>query len=120
MELVIAIGVSAVFIGAVTTLIIQNTRMAGRTRDIAVANSFVENKVESLRSIGYLGLALGTASLTSELPAELNTPRSATQIISTASTSVKKVDISITYNDRGKPKTYSYTTFVGELGVGQY
>lgn len=122
MELIIAIAIGSLFIGSVMTLLVQNARMAQRTRDIAVANSYTENKVESLRSSGYLGLSNGTTSLTSELPSELKAPRSATQIIADApgSVSVKQVDISITYNNQGTPRTYSYTTFIGELGVGQY
>lgn len=119
-ELIVAIAISAVFIGAVATLIIQNSRLAQRTRDVAVANSFAENKIEALRSAGYLVLSDGTTNITSELPTELKAPRGASQVISSASTGVKKVVITVTYNNLGVARTYSYTTYIGELGVGQY
>lgn len=121
-ELMTAIVIGAFFVGAVSTLIVNSSKIAQRARDVAVANSFAENKVESLRSIGYLSLGLTSSptDITSELPSELQAPRSATLNISQHSTSIKEAVLSIEYNDQGQQKTYSYTTFVGELGVGQY
>lgn len=118
-ELITAIVIGALFFGAVSNLISNNSHLAQRARDVAAANSFVENKVEELRSAGYLSLSNGTTNITSELPSELKTPRSGSLVISSASTSIKRVVITVTYNDQGKSKTYSYTTYVGELGVGQ-
>ncbi len=118
-ELLVAIAIGSVFMLAVNNLIITNNHIAHRTRDLAVVNSYAENKVEALRSAGYLSLSNGTTSITEELPAELLVPRSASLVISTASTSVKKIEISVTYNDLGKPRTHSYSTYIGELGVGQ-
>ncbi len=119
-ELVVAIGVLGIFIISVVTLMINTDRTGQRTRDVAVVNSYAENKIESLRSAGYLGLP-ASGDITAELPNELKTPRSASLNIGAApsSTSVKKVELSITYNEQGTPRTYSYTTFIGELGVGQ-
>lgn len=119
-EMLIAIAISAAFIGSVSAMLTNNARLAQRSRDVAVANSYAENKVEELRSIGYLGLNIGTTSITSELPNELRPPRNGSLVISNDTTSVKKAVISITYSDQGKPKTYYYTTKIGELGVGQY
>ncbi len=120
-ELMIAIGVGVVFIISVTTLTINSDRIGHRTRTVATANSFAENKIEALRSVGYLSLSNGTTDITSQLPSELKAPRSASLVIATAPgmTAVKKIDLSITYNEQGRPRTYSYTTFEGELGVGQ-
>lgn len=120
-ELITAIGIGAFFIIAVSTLLINSSRISQRGRDIAVANSFAENKVEALRSAGYLRLDAGvTTDITGELPAELAAPRNASLAVSQQSTSIKEVLITIEYNDQGKQKTYSYTTYLGELGVGQY
>ncbi len=112
--------VGTVLAGAVALFLNLHVHLAQRGRDVAATNSYVENKVESLRSAGYLSLSNGTTNVTSELPTELKPPRSGSVTISDESTSVKKVDISVTYNDQGTPRTYTYTTYVGELGVGQY
>lgn len=119
-ELLVTMFVGAILAGAVALFLAQHVHLAQRGRDVSVTNSFVENKVESLRSAGYLTLTNGTTDITSELPSELAKPRSATLTISDESVSIKQVDISVTYNDQGSARTYTYTTFVGELGVGQY
>jgi prepilin-type N-terminal cleavage/methylation domain-containing protein len=119
-ELIVAISILAIYVGTVTGLIITNSRLAQRTRDLATTNSFVENKIEALRSAGYLSLSDGATDITSELPSELRSPRTASQTISSVSTSVKQIAISLTYNDVGTQRTYNYKTYVGELGVGQY
>lgn len=119
-ESIVAMAVGAILISSAIMLLISSERLSQRQRDLIAANSFVEQKVESLRSAGFLGISDGTTDISTELPTELNSPRSGSLVISTASTGLKKVDISLTYNDQGVSRTYSYTTYVGELGVGQY
>lgn len=119
-ELLVTMIVGGILAGSVAMFLAQHTHLAQRGRDVSVTNSFVDNKIEALRSAGYLSLTNGTTDITSEMPTELKTPRSASLAISDESAAVKQVDISITYNDQGAARTYSYTTYIGELGVGQY
>ena len=114
------IVVGSIMIGSAALALISQQHLSQRDRDLVVANSYVEQKVEALRSIGFLGLSIGTTNITAEMPSELNSPRSGSLQISSYSASIKQVDISITYNDQGTSRTYSYTTYIGELGVGQY
>lgn len=118
-ELLVGITLIAIFVGTVAMLQTNTAKLSQRGRDISVVNSYAENKIEELRSKGYLAVSTGTTNLTSELPTELKTPRSATLTVSTDPITMKKVTLSITYNDQGDPKTYSYTTYLGEIGVGQ-
>lgn len=119
-ELLVTMFVGSILAGGVALFLAQHVHLAQRGRDVSVTNSFIENKVESLRSAGYLTLTNGTTTITSELPSELASPRSASMTISDESTAIKQIDLSVTYNDQGTARTYTYTTFVGELGVGQY
>lgn len=119
-ELITAIVIGALFFAAVSNLISNNAYLSERAKDVATTNSFIENKVEELRSAGYLSLVNGAIDVTSELPSELQSPKTGTVTVSSQSTSIKRVVVSVTYNDQGEAKTYSYTTFIGELGVGQY
>jgi prepilin-type N-terminal cleavage/methylation domain-containing protein len=119
-ELMAAIALSAIFALSVSSLITNNAKLAQRGRDLAAANSFAEDKVESYRSQGYLGLALGTSNISSELPNELNSPRNASVNITQSSVSVKQIYLTIAFNDQGQSRTLNYTTYIGELGVGQY
>ena len=119
-ELIVATIVGSIIVGGVSLIIASQVHLSQRGRDLVIANAYVEHKIEALRSIGFLGLTDGSTSITTELPVELNSPRSGTLQISSFSSAIKKVDISLTYNDQGINRTYSYTTYVGELGVGQY
>lgn len=119
-ELIISIAVVGILvptlIGFVTTL----NRFNDRARDMAIVNALVENKVESLRSIGFGGINNGTTSFSSELPTTIGSPKSATYIVTTPNTGIKQIDISVSYNDHGSNQVTSYRTYIGELGVGQY
>src|SRR3990167_10154896 len=119
-ELLVAIIVGAIFAGSANLIIVQHTHLGQRGRDMVLANAYVEGKVEALRSKGFIGLNNGTTDITNELPTDLNAARSATLQISNYSNSIKKIDIAIAYNDQGANRTYSYSTLIGELGVGQY
>ena len=93
--------------------------VAQRGRNLSLANAYVEAKVEALRNTGYNGLNLGTSSLTSELPAQLPPSRSASMVVASPSGGLKQVDITVSYKDQGQTNSYAYTTYIGELGVGQ-
>lgn len=119
-EIIVAITIGAITIGSAFLILTSQLHLSQRARDLTVVNAYVENKVESLRSLGFLGLSDGSTNVSSELPSELSSPRSGTVQISSFSSSIKKVDVTVNYNDQGTNRTYSYTTYIGELGVGQY
>lgn len=119
-ELLISLIVGSLLVGSVSLLTASYTHLSQRSLDLTLSNAYAENKIESVRSLGFSGLIDGSTDITSELPSELKNPRNSTLQISSASTDIKKIDLSITYNDQGAPRTYNYSTYVGELGVGQY
>jgi type II secretory pathway pseudopilin PulG len=118
-ELITGIVLMGLFVATVASLQNNEVKLAQRGRDVSVVNSYAENKIESLRSAGYLAVNNGTSDVTNELPSELKSPRSATLTVSLDPVAMKRVVLSITYNDQGTAKTYSYTTYIGEVGVGQ-
>jgi prepilin-type N-terminal cleavage/methylation domain-containing protein len=119
-ELIVSIVVAGILISATSVAITNNSKLAQRGRDVTAANSYAENKIEALRSAGYLAVPLGVTNVTNELPDELKNPRSGEIEVTQDSISNKKIELAITYNDQGQPRTYVYTTLIGELGVGQY
>lgn len=119
LELVVTLAVGAILIFVVTQVITQLVVTNERARDLGVANTVVEEKMESLRSQGYVALADGTYDFSSELPVELLNPNSASYTISSFTPAIKKVDVQISFNDAGSSRTYNYSTLIGELGVGQ-
>lgn len=118
-ELLVTIIVGGILIVGINTLYTTQSYINQHGRDQVVANAFIEGKVESLRSQGFLTLNNGTTDITSELPDELN-DASGTQVISSQNDATKKVVLTVNYNEQGANRTYVYTTYIGELGVGQY
>lgn len=119
-EIMATIVIAAIFLGSISLIVSNDSKISEKVRDETVLNSYVENKAEELRSAGFLGLANGTASLASELPGELAGPKTGTTVTTDFAAGIKKVVISISYNAQGVQKSHVYTTLVGELGVGQY
>src|SRR3989344_4791852 len=118
-ELIIATVVGGIIIASASLIIGNYSHLSGKGRNLVLSNSFVEAKAEALRSTGYNGLNDGITDIGNELPAELATPRSASLQISPQGAGLKQIDITVTYSDQGAPRTYSYRTYIGELGVGQ-
>ena len=119
-ELIITLIVGAILILSLHSIVVSHGYLSQRSRDLLIANAYSEQKIEALRSKGYLSLANGTTNITSELPSELAKPRSASLVISSQTAAIKKVHLSLTYSEQGVARTYTYTTYIGELGVGQY
>lgn len=118
-ELLVSIAVGAIVVASMNILVTSYLHVSQRGRYLSLENSYVEGKVEALRNSGYNGLNLGTTSLTSELPSQLPPSRTGSMQVTNPSGGIKQVDITISYSDQGTTKTYSYTTYLGELGVGQ-
>lgn len=118
-ELILSITVGVLFITSLTQIVNNYVFLGQKSRNVILANSYVEGKVETLRNIGYNGLNVSTTDLSGELPTQLPSPRSATMTVTSPSSGLKQADISVTYSDRGKAQTYSYTTYIGELSVIQ-
>ncbi len=117
-ELILAIVVGATFLGSMSLVTNSYTNLGKRSRNLVLANAYAEAKVEGLRNTGYNSLNAGTTSLTAELPSQLP-GRSGSLVISQPQTGLKQLDVSISYKDGTISRTYTYRTYVGELGVGQ-
>lgn len=118
-ELIVSMAVAGIVVVSLTQVTTSYVHTATRGRYLNLANSYVEAKVEDLRNAGYNSLLLGSTSLTSELPAQLPPSRTASMTITSPVTGIKQVYISVSYHDNGQTNTYNYTTYIGELGVGQ-
>lgn len=118
-ELLVAIAVAALYFTALGAASSSYSHTGKSLSQFSLSNAYVEGKVEALRNAGYNGLAVGTTNISSELPSNLAAPRSATLVVTSPTAGIKQVDISVNYTDSGASRTYSYTTYVGELGVGQ-
>lgn len=123
-ELVITIALFAIIVPSTASFLDFITQLNSSAKTTAIVNGFVENKIESIRSAGYTASAnVSNQDISSELATfapSVPRPRSASLTISTRSPSLKKVEVSVTYNNKGTAKTVYFMTYLGELGVGQY
>lgn len=117
-EILVAIAVGAIVVTSLNEVVTSYLHVSQRGRYLNQANAYVEAKVEALRNTGYSAINTGTTSLTSEMPTSLP-KRSGTMTVTDPGGGIKKIDISVSYSDQGKTNTYSYTTYIGELGVGR-
>jgi hypothetical protein len=108
-----------VIIGSLSQVVNSYTSISQGGRYLNSANSYAEAKIEELRNKGYNSLSNGTTSLTSDLPTQLPRSRSASITITTPTAGLKKLDLTVSYKSEGKTNTFSYTTYMGELGVAQ-
>lgn len=118
-ELVVAIVVGVLLILSMNFIVHNYIHLGQRGRNLTTANAYVESKIEALRNTGYNGLNIGSTDLTGDLPSQLTPPKSGSLQISQPQDGLKQIDISVTFNDDGNSRTYTYKTYVGELGVGQ-
>lgn len=118
-ELIISIVVGVTFISSMNLVVDNYNNLGKQGRNLVLANSYAEAKIEGLRNTGYNGINLGTTDLSSELPSQLPSPRSASMVVSQPQAGLKQIDVYVSYNDLGTTRNYSYRTYIGELGVGQ-
>lgn len=117
-EMLITLALFAILIPTLTLGVSTLTQLNNRARDLTLISIIAENKIESLRSIGYNSITVGTTTFTSELPAELASPKTATYVVAQG-TGIKTIDVTISYTDYKKTKTVTYKSIVSETGVGQ-
>lgn len=118
-EVLVAIAVGSIMVASLNQVVVTYLHVGQRGRYLNLANAYVEAKTETLRNAGYNSLTNGSTDLKPELPSQLPPSRNATLTVADQATGLKKIDITISYNDQGQPNTFNYTTYIGELGVGQ-
>lgn len=117
-EMLITLALFAMLIPTLTLGVSTLTQLNNRARDLTLISIIAENKIESLRSIGYNSIAVGSTTFTNELPAELASPKVATYTV-TQGTGTKIINVSISYSDYRRTRTINYKSLVSETGVGQ-
>ncbi len=118
-ELVIAISIFAIVIPIITLSVTELTIINARSRNILIANTAAQNKIEVLRSQGFNSINTGTYDFSSELSPLLSSPRTASYTVTNNTASIKDISIAISFRDATTTRTMQYKTSISELGVGQ-
>lgn len=121
-EVIVSVVVAGIFIIVMSTAVSSLNSLNARAEKLSIANGIAEAKIEELRSGSFLSLPSdGTVvDFTLELPDILPDPTSAEYTVTDISSSTKRVDVSVQYDDFKNNRVLVFSTVIGELGVGQY
>lgn len=112
--LVIFIAVTQAFVG----IGVVNNRSDAQTEAVEL----MQQKLELLRNTPYNNLVVGTTDFSSEMDtfSALKSPRTATITITEVTPStLKRVDISLSYTQSGKTRTIGTSTLIGLRGINR-
>jgi prepilin-type N-terminal cleavage/methylation domain-containing protein len=126
-ELIVTIAVIGILLPVVIMFLNAINSMNGKANTLSAVNAYAENRVEAFRSAGFQSVPTTAGPVTFSgaegLPEGIPKPNSATYEVTLpdpANPSVKKVVISVSFRSFDTTETRKYTTYIGELGVGQY
>lgn len=108
----IATGIAQIFLG-----IIGIQRQAAY---METATHAAQTEVESLRNNNYSQLTAGqTIDFSSQLPSFLPSPRSGSVVISEPTAGIKRVDVTVSYQENGNTRNVELSSLIGVIGISQ-
>lgn len=119
-ELLAAIAIMGIMVIAIVSLYITIENTQSKSYHLEMATRAGEKQIESLRNSQYGALVPDTTmDFSSELPDELPDPKTGSVYVSEPELGLRRVDVTITYNERGGAKTVKQSSFIGIIGIGQ-
>lgn len=119
-ELLVTIVITGLITLAITSLFMSTEKSQYSALLLESATRAGEQQVESLRNNNYTALVPGSViDFTDSLPDVLPSPRAGTVSVSQPADGLRRVDVAITYNDRGKTKDVILSSLIGQIGIGQ-
>jgi len=121
-EVVVTIIVAGIMMIGLSSTVVGIRLVNARAKDAVLVNSIVEQKIEELRSQTFIRLVDGSYDFTADLPDTITSNRYAGYEVASipGNPALKQVTVTVSYNDFNDEEVYTYRTFIGELGVGQY
>ncbi len=119
-ELIVAITVTGLIVVGLTNLYILIEITQRKTYHLEIATRAGERQIESLRNAQYNNLTPGVdINFTSNLPADLPSPKSGTVVVTEPNDGLRRVDVTITYKEGSGTKTIKQSSMIGVIGIGQ-
>jgi prepilin-type N-terminal cleavage/methylation domain-containing protein len=121
-EVLVSLVLVVTMVLAVTTLLFASSHSNTTTIDQSAANRQIQQQIDSLRAASYGSLVDGTYSFTTT---GINRVQSAQYVIadytdgSGAHTALKKISVTIIWNEGTVAKTATAQTYIGQHGINQ-
>lgn len=127
-ELLITLIVVGVVFVAFTTTFAGVENISKKGSDIATASAAAFSKLESYENLDFNSLPATSPNGTlkqvedfsASLPSVLEAPRSGKVYINTQSTTLKQVDVQVTFGSGASQRFIEYDTFIQKNGVGRW
>lgn len=109
---VVALGIASLFYNI--QFVQRNSNYLDR------ATRAAQKEVEVLRNNSYNALTVGEdIDFSSELPDELPNGSTGTVVVTEPSPGLKRVDVTVGYNDGNKPQSVTLSSMIGVIGLSQ-
>lgn len=119
-ELMIAIIVLAIAVTGIGSLYYRMQIAEVQSQHLDLATRAASTEIEVLRNNSYNSLTPGTnIDFTSSLPAALPHDKTGTVAVSQPTDGLRRVDVTVSYTDFGKPETVELSSDIGVIGIGQ-
>ena len=120
-EIAVGLVVIGLVVISISNVFISIGVIQRQSAHLSLAARLAEQKIESLRNNHYNTIPLSPPPIdfTSELPADLATPRSATVNVSEPSPGIKRLEVTITYREGSRSKTVQLSVLLGNIGISQ-
>ncbi len=119
-ELMITLVVVGIVVSSVAMLLGAIQRSQRQTAYTESATRAAQRQIEILRNNQFNQLTPGVdISFTNDLPAILPPPKSGTVVVSEPSSGLKRVDVTVRYQDGGQQRTVQLSSLIGVLGITQ-
>ncbi|MDQ3065072.1 MAG: prepilin-type N-terminal cleavage/methylation domain-containing protein [bacterium] len=119
-ELLAAILLMGMTVVGITNLFITIEVTQRRSYNLVLATRAGEKQIESLRNSQYGALEPdSTIDFSTNLPADLPSPKSGSVYVSEPEVGLRRVDVTIAYKEGSSTKTIKQSSFIGIIGIGQ-
>ncbi len=119
-ELIITIVVFGLIAAGIAEVFVGVTNVQRNANYLEIATTAAQSEVESLRNNNYDQLPNGqNINFTSQLPSNLPKPCSGTVVISQPVADLKRVDVTVTYNQDGHTQSVVLSSLIGIIGIAQ-
>jgi len=119
-ELMVTIIVLGIVISSLGGLYYIMQVIEVQSQHLDLATRAARTEIEDLRNNGYNSLTPGSnIDFTASLPAALPRDKKGQVAVSQPLPELRRVDVSVTYTDYGKPQAITLSSDIGIIGLGQ-
>jgi prepilin-type N-terminal cleavage/methylation domain-containing protein len=119
-ELLVTILIVGIVTAALSSLFISIQNVQKRTGYVDAAMRAAQREIEVLRNDNYGTLTAGqTINFTDQLPSSLPSSRSGTAVVSEPTVDLKRVDVTVSYDEGGQQRKIMLSSLIGVIGITQ-